>query len=208
MPEHRFVEVEMEGRAVVVEGSPDQNYVSGVGIVYDRETEIWPGYMEKIRKGAFERTLSSGDEIKSFFNHQASMVLSTTRSKPKLELEDRDDGLHFNSPIPPTSYGNDLRVNLERKNVRGASFSFDIGDGGDIITRDEKGVYHREIVKATLYEIGPVTNPAYRQTKVGLRSEEDVAKDIEKRFAEKTPCRDESGEIEIVNHFLSTVERG
>jgi HK97 family phage prohead protease len=181
--EKRVVEIEIEGRVVpAAEGTPEQRYVSGIGIVYDREVEIWPGFLEKIRRGAFERSIRSGDEIKSFFNHDPSQVLSTTRSRPKLELEDRENGLYFNSPVPPTSYGNDLQVNIERKNVRGASFSFEVDKDGEIVTRDEKGVYHREIFGATLYELGPVTNPAYPQTKVGLRNEKEIAEEIRDRY--------------------------
>jgi HK97 family phage prohead protease len=171
--ENRTLEAEeIEIRSEGVEGE-EQRYVQGVGIVYDKEVEIWPGFREKIRAGAFEKTLSAGVEIKSFFNHDASQVLATTKSTPPLELEETPTGLRFKAPIPPTTYGNDLRVNLERKNVRGASFSFSVDEKGEILTRDEKGVLHREIVKATIYEIGPVTNPAYRQTAVGLRSLEE-----------------------------------
>lgn len=181
--EKRFLEVEIESRVVSGDdGKPEQRYVSGIGIVYGREVEICHGYFEKIRQGAFDKSVNGHEEIKSFFNHNPSNVLSTTKSQPKLELEDRENGLYFNSPIPPTTYGSDLTVNLERKNVRGASFSFEVNKDGEIVTRDEKGVYHREIIGATLYEIGPVTNPAYPQTKVGLRTIEETAAEMRSRY--------------------------
>jgi phage head maturation protease len=75
---------------------------------------------------------------------------------------------------------------LKRKNVRGASFSFDVDKEGEIITIDEKDNWHREITKATLYEIGPVTNPAYESTEVSLRSVENIVKEIKQRNAPKT----------------------
>lgn len=199
--EVRFVESEgIELRAV--EGTEDR-FVEGVGVVYGKEVEIWPGFREKIRAGAFNKTLQGGSEIKSFFNHDASQVLATTRSNPALEIQDTDKGLRFKAPIPPTSYGNDLRVNLERKNVRGASFSFDVDEEGDIITRDEKGVYHREITSATMYEVGPVTNPAYPQTSVSLRSIEQTQKECIER------CNQKSGaaEIELQNNELQLRKR-
>ena len=202
--ENRFIETdEIEIRSS--EGESDQKYVSGIGVVYNREVEIWDGYKESIRSGAFEGALSSGKEIKSFFNHRADFVLSTTKSDPKLEVEDTPNGLRFKSPIPPTSYGEDLKINLERKNVRGASFSFSVPEDGDIVTRDEKGVYHREIIKADIYEVGPVTNPAYPQTKVGLRSKEDVLKEMEERCKEekKEPISD----INIKKIRLQLIER-
>jgi HK97 family phage prohead protease len=160
----------------------EQRLVEGVAIVYDREVEIWPGFFERIRPGAFEKSVRNGDEIKSYYNHNPSMVLATTKSKPALLIDDQVDALRFKAPIPPTTYGNDLKVNLERKNVRGASFSFTVAKDGDILTRDEKGKIHREITKGALYEVGPVTNPAYAQTKVGLRDAESVYQDIVARM--------------------------
>lgn len=209
--EKRFIETdEIEIRSTTPDGGNEQKSVSGVGIVYNREAEIWPGFFERIKPGAFTRSISSNREIKSFFNHDPNAVLSTTRSDPKLTIEDTAAGLRFDSPIPPTTYGNDLKINLERKNVRGASFSFSVNDEGDIITRDEKGVYHREIISGELYEVGPVTNPAYPQTKVGLRGVETLVQEMRTRYesTQTTP----KPPVEDVNKLrklnLSLLERG
>lgn len=145
----------------------------GLGIIYGDWTEIYPGFKERILKGAVEKDKT----VKSFFNHDPSMVLSTTRSKPALELNDTDKGLEYLSPIPPTSYGNDLIVNLERGNVKGSSFAFSVPKDGQK-RWEEDGVYYREIKKLILYEIGPVTDPAYIQTSAQLRSAEDVYNEI------------------------------
>lgn len=207
--ENRQIEVdEIEIRAKTEDGKPEQNTVSGIGIVYNREVEIWPGYFEKIRSGAFARSIGEGREIKSFFNHNPNSVLSTTRSTPALVIEDTPTVLRFESPIPPTTYGNDLKINLERKNVRGASFSFSVSDNGDIITRDEKGVYHREIVDADIYEVGPVTNPAYPQTKVGLRDVESLAEELRTRFESTQTTPPVEDKLKIRKRKLFLLERG
>jgi len=143
----------------------------GYGVVYGREVEIFPGFRERIREGAFTESLADGHEVKSFFNHDSNFVLSTTHSDPALALTENRSGVKFDTPIPPTSYGRDLEVNIERGNVRGASFAFVVPEGGDEWT-EKKGVYYREILRAELLEIGPVTNPAYHQTSAGLRSAE------------------------------------
>lgn len=179
MPDHdvRFLESdEIEIRAVG-EGEDKQRFVEGLGIVYNRETEIWPGFFETIAPGAFDRSVTGKGEIRSYFNHNPSMVLSTTKSKPRLHLEETERGLRFKSPIPPTSYGNDLRVNLERKNVRGASFSFTADADGETYKVDEQGAIHRTVTKGKMYEIGPVTNPAYPTARVGMRDAETAARD-------------------------------
>jgi len=192
--EKRFLKVNnVEIRAVSNgegEDKTEDRFVSGTGAVYGEEVEIWPGYMEKVRSGAFDDSLTSDSEIKSYFNHNPDFVLSTTKSSPALELNSTSAGLVFDSPIPPTTYGEDLAVNLERGNVRGASFSFTVDE--DILIIDEDDVYHREIVKATLYEVGPVTNPAYPQTEVGVRDREASFNEIQARVESEKKLRNKN----------------
>jgi len=181
--EMRVFEVpDIELRAA--DGEDKQEYVDGIGAIYDKEVEIWPGYFEKISRGAFASCLKKGAEIKSFFNHNPDFVLSTTRSTPALNIEDTDKALVFRSPIPNTSYGRDLAENLRRKNVRGASFSFVVRDGGSTFTRDEKGNIHRDIKYADIFELGPVTNPAYPQTKAKMRSKDEIMEEAIEALAE------------------------
>ena len=162
-----------EARAAGEEGSRS---VAGLGIVYDRFVEIWPGYREKIARGA----VTMAGVVKSYFNHDPSNVLSTLDSNPPLELRDTEGGLEYVSPIPPTSYGRDLEVNLERGNVKGSSFAFDVPKGGDKWSEDENGIIQREITKLNLYEVGPVTDPAFVQTTAALRSAHDAVDEYRK----------------------------
>lgn len=160
-------------------------YVEGYGIVYEQEVELFPGFREKIAKGAF-RT-APDQEVKSYFNHNAGMVLSTTRSNPALELVEDESGVWYRSPIPPTTYGKDLEVNLERGNVTGASFSFSVDD--DTWEERSDGTLFRYIKKGTMYEIGPVTDPAYVQTSAVAagRMKEMVEERREKLRADRIP---------------------
>ncbi len=163
----------MEKRAFVTEiraaGESEDSKVAGIGIVYDQWTELWPGYRERISKGAVQMAPT----VKSYFNHDPGKVLSTLDSTPALVLRDTDAGLEYTSPIPPTSYGKDLEINLSRGNVKGSSFSFDIPSDGDK-RWEESGVYYRDITKLNLYEIGPVTDPAYIQTTASVRAKESL----------------------------------
>lgn len=164
------------------EGDSKQEYCDGMGVVYDREEELWDGYFEKVSRTAFDKWLKKDVEVKCFFNHDANQVLSTTRSTPALVLENTDKGLWFRSPIPNTDYGKNLIENLKRKNVRGASFTFIIPEGGDIVTRDAKGNIHREIVEANIFELGPVTCPAYRKTKSFKRDMRELVQELKERL--------------------------
>jgi len=157
----------------------EQKYVDGIGVVYEKEEMIYDNYYEQVSRDAFKNCLSTKPEIKSFFNHNPDYVLSTSTSNPALQLTDLGDGLFFSSPIPDTSYGRDLEENLKRKNVVGASFTFSVNR--DNVTVDEKGCYHRTILDATIYEVGPVTSPAYLQTQVSLRDRDSLLDEAKKR---------------------------
>lgn len=150
----------------VREHGEDESHAEGLGIVTDEFTEIMPGFRERIQSGAIERA----DTVKSYFNHDPSMVLSTTRSSPPLTLTESGEGLRFSAPIPDTSYGRDLRENLRNGNVQGASFSFMVPEGGDRMWEESDGTIHRDISRLTLFEVGPVTDPAYVQTSAELNS--------------------------------------
>ena len=63
-------------------------------------------------------------------------------------------------------------------------------------------------MKATIYEIGPVTNPAYPQTKVGLRSAEDAFKDAEERLKiENEPKTEPVNNLNLRKLRLTLLER-
>lgn len=185
--------------------------VSGYGIVYDRETEIFPGYKERIRGGAFTKSIAdTGAEIKSFFNHDPDQVLSTTRSEPALKLTENKSGVKFDSPIPPTTYGNDLIINLTRGNVKGASFAFTVNADGDVWREDGNGVIHREITSATLYEVGPVTNPAYTQSSAALRSAESAVEEYRSTEAaekNKRQVQMNAADLQIKKMIVQALEK-
>lgn len=164
-----IVDQNYENRSVFNDQGEEQNFVSGIGIVYNSTTEIYPGVFESIAPGAFAESLSNFRTVKSFINHNPTKILSTTRSEPSLEILDGEQFLEFNAPIPPTTYGNDLIINLKRGNIKGASFSFTISENGDHYKKLPDGSLHRTITEAEIYEVGPVTNPAYEQTSVDLR---------------------------------------
>lgn len=153
-------------------GETDNQSVEGYGIVYDQETELFPGFFEKMSKGAFKRNILNGLTIKSYFNHDSAKILSTTDSNPPLSLREDDNGIYYISPIPPTSYGEDLKINLKRNNVSGSSFAFIVTDE-DWEERSD-GTIHRNIKEGELFEIGPVTDPAYVQTSASLHSVKEI----------------------------------
>lgn len=168
--------------------------VAGLGLVYNRETELWPGYRETIRKDAFKESLERDRDrpVKSYFNHNPNFVLATTESNPPLTVMNTDEGVFYNAEIPDTSYGRDLVENLKRKNVQGSSFAFAVDK--DRTWEDEEGVFHREIIKGEIYELGPVTDPAYIQAPASLRSAGEVYEEIVEKIKTEKKADEEKRE--------------
>jgi HK97 family phage prohead protease len=178
----------MEIRAINIDevkiGKVDEfPVVEGYGIVYDQEVELLPGFFEKVSRKAFTKSLAKRDVIKSYFNHDSEKVLSTTNSNPPLTFRDDEKGLYYISPIPPTTYGEDLKINLQRKNVSGSSFAFIVSDEDWEERKD--GTIHRNIREGEIFEIGPVTDPAYVQTGAALRTTKELY-ESRKRTTEET----------------------
>lgn len=148
--------------------------IRGLGIVYNTETVIggrmW-GFREIIRPGAFTTTMTEEDQ-RAFFNHDVNLILGR-RSAETLRLMDDEKGMRYEIDPPDTYYANGLIVSLERKDVTGSSFMFSIkkqqwtepDDNSDELPL-------REVLEATLYELGPVTLPAYEtsEASVGARA--------------------------------------
>jgi len=129
------------------------------------------GFREKFAPGAFGDSLS-GDVI-STFEHDGRMILGRT-SAGTLRLEDQKKGLHYAVDLPDTTAGRDLAVSVDRGDVAGSSFEFRVKAGGEEWDEKKDGNVTRTVTDAELFQVGPVTQPAYpKGTKVALRSLEE-----------------------------------
>jgi phage head maturation protease len=111
-----------------------------------------------------------------------------------------DIGLRVEVDIPPTTYGNDLVINMERRNVKGQSFMFELGKDKWVESKSE-GIDEREILSfSRVIEVGPVTMPAYKQTDVFARSREDV---LTERIVTPEPTKSTAVELlDIEREYL------
>jgi HK97 family phage prohead protease len=166
--ERRKIEAPVEIRT-----NGESRQVAGYGAVFNSETVIGRAFREVILPGAFERTMTG--DVFSFFNHDESQVLGRTKSGT-LRLSEDDNGLRYEVDLPDTSAARDLQISMDRGDVDGSSFTFDVPSGGD--EWDFSGdLPLRTIRSANLYEVGPVTMPAYPDTTAALRSmDEERAK--------------------------------
>ncbi|MCH7573601.1 MAG: HK97 family phage prohead protease [Candidatus Marinimicrobia bacterium] len=138
--------------------------ISGYAAVFNQPADIGY-YTEEIAPGAFAESLRQ-DDVVALFNHDPNLLLGRS-SGGTLRLVEDDRGLHYEFDVPDTQAGQDLVTSVERKDVIGSSFAFRTLDD-EWSTKD--GEPFRLITRAKLFDVSPVTYPAYRTTSVAARS--------------------------------------
>jgi uncharacterized protein len=160
--ERRFFNPQIEVRA---EG--DNQMIEGIAAVVDTETDLgW--YREKISRGAFDSVMN--DDVVALFNHDPNFPLARTGAGLDLFLTE-EGHLGYRYKTPNTTVGRDLAENIRTGVVSKSSFAFTIEQDE---WREEKGNKIPDVRTITklkrLYDVSPVTYPAYADTSVGARS--------------------------------------
>ena len=156
--------------------------IAGVAAVFYRdgdqgtEYELWSDAesraVERILPSAFDSI--DGMDVRALFNHDPNHVLGRT-SSGSLTLRVTDEGLYYETePRDRASY-TDVVDMLQTGDVDGSSFSFRATDvrwttDGDTEVREIRGV--------ELYDVGPVTFPAYQAADSRVRSEARTERDV------------------------------
>ena len=159
----------------VVEANVDpltEPAIEGYASVFDSWSEELGGnspFRERVVKGAFEETIQN-DDIRALFNHDPNYVLGRNKAGT-LTLEEDEKGLKVRIVPPDTQWAKDLLVSIKRGDITQMSFGFTV-----ILDRwsYEDNIDVRELLKVKLYDVSPVTFPAYAQTECGVRSLVDV----------------------------------
>lgn len=170
---HDLAISKIEQRAVAQGSDEKHPIITGYGAVFynakdpGTQYQLWPGVVERIDPHAFDVAIREND-IVGLYNHNPDHVLGRNRSGT-LKLSIDETGLYYEIDPPATQLAKQVSVSIERRDITGSSFAFDIeaeeiSDEGDIVVRTIK--------KARLYDVGPVTYPAYTAstTQVSQRS--------------------------------------
>lgn len=137
--------------------------IVGYAAVFNSKTDIGP-FTESIARGAFKASLERADDVAALFNHNPNYVLGRTPNT--LSLSEDEHGLFMRIQTPDTQLGRDLTLHIERGDIKKASFGFYIEEE----TIDRSGdKTHFTILKARLFDVSPVTFPAYDSTEVELQ---------------------------------------
>lgn len=164
--------------------------LSGYAIVYDVDSRVlWDfcggEFVETIDRGAVSPELLATSDVVALFDHEGMLLARSVNGEGTLSLVSDDHGLHFEFVVPNTSRGNDVAELVRRGDLRGCSFAFAADEADIIYTTRADGTRHRRVMKISrLADISVVTNPAYTQTSVSLRSFGEVPE--EKKGDNKT----------------------
>ncbi|MFL5729228.1 MAG: HK97 family phage prohead protease [Cytophagaceae bacterium] len=169
--ERRFISPKMEVRA-----SGDTKEIQGIAAVTNSWTDLgW--YEEMIAPGAFDDVIN--DDVRALFNHDPNCILArSVNGEGTLKLSiDKSGNLIYSYKTPNRSYAKDLEDAINSGDVTQSSFAFQVREAKWEFCSSDNGLEkdRRTITKfEKLYDVSPVTYPAYQDTTVAARSKEKV----------------------------------
>jgi HK97 family phage prohead protease len=164
--------------------------------VFDTPTVIrsaWEGeFVERVAPGAFAKTIAErGDQIKVMWNHGRSEILPEVPIARLTNVGEDTRGGYYEAELfnglPEWLYEG------LRANQYGASFKFatvrDVwNDNPERSDLNPDGLPERTVTEAKLFELGPVTWPAYAEATAGVRSLSDRFHDLSTSPADAAPA--------------------
>ena len=156
-------------------------FLEGMFAVYGSVYNVYPGATESIQKGAFAEAV--GGDVRALYNHNTDLVLGRT-SAGTLELRDTESGLWGRIKInKDDTEAMNAYARIQRGDLTGCSFGFDIPPGGEETTVREDGTVHWTITRVDpLYEVSPCVFPAYEATHIVARGHD--LEEVKKRQAQ------------------------
>lgn len=158
--EKRVAEIRMEAT------ENESRKIVGYAAVFNKDSEDLGGFVERIAPGAFTEAIATSD-VRALFNHDQNLILARNTSGT-LELIEDETGLRYEFDAPDTSFGNDLLEMIKRGDVNQSSFGFTVKSD---TWEEQNGKVYRTINKVNrLFDVSPVTFPAYPDASVAVRS--------------------------------------
>ncbi len=173
--EYRTLQFQPEVRV----GANGQKMIAGYAVKWrSLSLPIYGLWVEQFDPRAFAASLT--ERVNDIFaTWQHNMDLTLGRSPNTLNLREDDTGLFYE--IDPPSWAAPQLESIERGDVRGSSFTF--------VAKVEEWDYEsnpnyvvRTIKQADLYEVAPVTLPAYPTSTAGVRSDDPVAETVRREI--------------------------
>jgi len=142
----------------------------GFPIVFGSRSVELGDFVEEVHPDAVDRSLEEDDWV-ALFNHRSDLILgrkSSGTARFEVVKQGSTRGVRMEVDLPDTSVGRDMPVLVGRRDVKGGSFGF--GTRRDEFRTLEDGRKLRTLLEIKVFDLGPVTFPAYPATDVAMRS--------------------------------------
>jgi HK97 family phage prohead protease len=200
MPDPKRTEIERRTWSVDelrVDGEADSPRIVGHAAVFNSLSESLGGFREKIAPGAFAKTL--GGDVRALFNHDPNHVLGRTRAKT-LRLAEDSKGLAVEIDPPDTEQARAVVEALRRGDVSQMSFGFrTVHDSWENLPN---GDVIRTLHEVELFDVSPVTFPAYAQTDAAVRSLEAWREGEASEVTEEAAAKEETRRVKIAQMHM------
>lgn len=145
----------------------DGNQVAtGTAVVFNSLSLDLGGFRERVQPGALDWSLENVP-LKLLHAHDSRFVLGSQAANT-LDITKTQDGIDFEARMPPTSWARDLYISMERGDVAGCSFGFNIRRGG-VEFAEEDGRAVQILTDVEVREISVTAFPAYLETSANVR---------------------------------------
>ena len=159
------------------DGTPGSIY--GYPIVYNKDSEDMWGFTERIATGAAKKALKRSN-VRALKNHDPSLIFG--RQGVNLTLKEDATGLKYEATPIDTRNFREVAEEVRLELLTGQSFGFTVV--ADEWTDLDKDMAVRTIIEiGEIFDVGPVTYPAYQDTTVALRSLEAAKQEPEDKPA-------------------------
>ncbi len=163
-------EIRLYAGDVELRAKGDTVTIAGYAAVFNKDSEPLGGFIEQVAPSAFNKTLKEAD-IRGLFNHDSNYVLGRNKAKT-MKLGTDATGLHYEIDANLDDPDH-VRViqKIERGDITGSSFGFrTVKDKWDDVDPDDGELPKRTLIEVKLFDVGPVTFPAYPDTEAQLSS--------------------------------------
>jgi HK97 family phage prohead protease len=140
----------------------------GYASVFGKKADIFGLWLEQVAQGAFKKTIKEND-IRALWNHNTDLVLGRNKAGT-LALSEDEKGLKAEIIPPDTQAGRDAMTSIRRGDVSQMSISFQAIKQEWFYPENKTEMPVRTIKEAKLFEVSPVTFPAFEATSISARS--------------------------------------
>lgn len=157
-------ELKVEARA-----AEEAVYLDGYAALFNAPTVIWD-FEETIAPGAFSRVLKEAPDVRALFNHDPNYPLARTKNGT-LNLREDGSGLWTESRLSSNPTSDSVADYVRTGLVSGMSFAFTVRKQEWVFQELGSSQLDRRVITEVglLYDVGPVTYPAYEQTSIKMR---------------------------------------